>query len=213
MTVMNTVNEGYNITKKSWLSQSVFAVIFLFIFGLIMLVFFYLVSTSSALKRELSNPSGGLVITNLNSLLDDIVKNPISWTSIYLFIIFILIFGCIQIGMLQFIGINKYSTNNLSLKNYIIYPFRNGRFLPFLLLAFLESIVVGIMGAILILLQDFLYANYQTTTIKTMTDVLTNFLTWQNIVYGIGLFIILLIFVPPFFISCFAIIHDKAHYS
>ena len=213
MTVMNTVNEGYNITKKSWLSQSVFAVIFLFIFGLIMLAFSYLVSTSSALKRELSNPSEGLVITNLNSLLDSIVKNPIFWTSIYLLLIITLFLGCIQIGMLQFIGINKYSTNNQSLGTYFIYPFKNGRLIPFLFLAFFESLVIGIIGAILILLQDVLYANYQTTTIKTMTDVLTNFFTWQNLVYSISSFIILLIFVPPFFISCFAIIHDKAHYS
>ena len=210
---MNTVNEGYNITKKSWLSQSVFAVIFLFIFGLIMLAFSYLVSTSSALKRELSNPSEGLVITNLNSLLDSIVKNPIFWTSIYLLLIITLFLGCIQIGMLQFIGINKYSTNNQSLGTYFIYPFKNGRLIPFLFLAFFESLVIGIIGAILILLQDVLYANYQTTTIKTMTDVLTNFFTWQNLVYSISSFIILLIFVPPFFISCFAIIHDKAHYS
>ena len=212
LAVINTVKNGIDITKKGWFSQSVYAIIFSFFFGLIIVPFSFLVAIASVMRGDISNTSQGPVITNLNQFLDDFVKNPFFWASIYLLLLVGLTFVCILIGMLQFIGMKKYNTEPLSLEENLKYPFKNGRFIPFLLLAFLESIVIGIIGGLLTILRDALDLN-KVITVNSISDVINNFFTWQNMVYLIVSLVVYLILIPPLLISCFAIIHDKAKFD
>ena len=212
MNVTTTVNDGYNITKKGWFTQSVFAIIFSFIFGLVVIPFAFFVAIATALRGDYTATSSGPVITNFNQFIDDISANPIFWFSIYLLLLVGLTFICILIGMLQFIGTKKYSSNGLSLEEYLKYPFKNGRIYAFILLAFLESIVSILVGGILTIFREALDLN-KTVTVNSISDVIDNFLTWQNILYLVVSLIVFLILFPPLLISCFAIVHDETKFN
>ena len=212
MTVMNTVNEGYQMTKKSWFSQAVYTIVFSVIFSLIMIPFAFLVAIGAFLRGDLIDQTTQLNITTFSELLDDIVAHPVFWFSIYLLVLVAIIFFSMALGMVQFIGIKKFKNEPLNLEDSIKYPFTNGRFLPFLLLGFLESILVGILGVLMYIVRDFLDLN-TTTTVTSLNDVINNFLTWQNIVYLILTVVVYLIVIPPYIISCLSIIEDKSRYN
>lgn len=212
MDIMNTVNEGYQITRKSWFSQAVYAIVFSFIFSLVIIPFAFLVAIGAVLRFGTTTTNETINITTFTQLLDDVIAQPFFWGTIYLLTLVGVILVSMAIGMLQYIGLRKYENNGLSLEDSLKHPFVNGRFLPFILLGFLESILIGIIGAIMYLARDFLNLN-QTVTINSLNDVISNFLTLENIVYLVLQLIIYLIVIPPFMISCLSIIDDKSRYN
>ena len=212
MTIMDTVSDGYTMTKKSWFSQAVYAIIFSFIFSLIIIPFAFLVAIGAVLRGDLTDSNSQLRINTLNALIDDIIANPFFWITMYLLILVVLIFVSILIGMLQNIGLQKYNNNGYSLEDNIKFPFHTKRLFPFILLAFLESIIITVVGGFLNLTRDFLNLNDQ-PVVNSLDDLLNNLLTLENLVYTIISVILFLIVIPPFMISCLAIVEDKATYN
>lgn len=212
MDIMNTVNEGYQITRKSWFSQAVYAIVFSFIFSLVIIPFAFLVAIGAVLRFGTTTATGTINITTFTELLDDIIAEPFFWLTIYLLMLVSVVLLSMAIGMLQYIGLRKYENNGLSLEDSLKRPFVNGRFIPFVLLGFLETILMGIVGGALYLVRDFLNLD-QTTVATSLNDVISNFLTIENIVYLLLQLIIYLIVIPPFMISCLSIIDDKSRYG
>ena len=212
MNIMTTVNDGYSITKKSWFTQAVYGIIFSTIFGLIIMPFAFLVAIAAVLRGDLTNDNTNLALDTFNKLIDDIIAQPFFWLSIYLLSLVCIIFVTMLLGMIQLIGIKKFNNESFTLEDNIKYPFRLNNLLPFILLAFLESIVFVIIAGFLNLFRDFLDLN-TTTTVSSLSDLINSFFTWQNILYLIVSIIIYLIFIPPYLISCLSIAENKAKYN
>lgn len=212
MSIMNTVNEGYTITKKSWFAQTVYVIVFTFIFSIIIIPFSFLVAITAVLRNDYNNGNMDVAINTFNDLIDDMVANPLFWITVYLLILVMMVFISMLLGMVQLIGKKNFSHENGSLEDSIKHPFRTQRLLPFILLAFLESIVIAIVGVFLNFVRDFLNLN-TTTTVESLNDVINNFISLENIAYMIISLAIFLIFIPPFMISCLAIAEDKAKYN
>ena len=212
MTIMHTVNEGWEMTKKSWFSQAVYSIVFIFIVSFVIIPFAFLVAIGAVLRFGTTTANDTINITTFTQLLDDIIAEPFFWGTIYLLFLVSVILFSMALGMIQYIGLRKFDNNGLSLEDSLKYPFTQGRFLPFILLGFLESILMGIVGAIMYLARDFLNLN-QTVTINSLNDVINNFLTIENIVYLVLQVVIYLVVIPPFLIGCLSIIEDKTRYN
>ena len=212
MSITKTMNEGFLITKKSWFTQAVYSIIFSVIFFLIMIPFAFLLAIGSVLRSGTTDSNSQIVITTFNELIDDIINNPLFWISIYLLFLVMLIFISILIGMLQIIGIKKFNNEITSLEDNLKISFHKNTLFPFIVLAFIETIAIAIIGGIMTLLRDFLNLNNQ-ATVNSLDDFINNFLTVENILFIIISIIVLLIVIPPYLISCLAIVEGKASYN
>lgn len=212
MSIINTVNEGYTITKKSWFTQMVYTIVFSFIFSIIIVPFTFLVAIASVLRSDYNNGTVNMTINTFNEFVDDVSANPLFWFSVYLLILVIMVFVTMLLGMIQLIGLKKFKNENGSLEDNIKFPFRTQRLLPFILLAFIESIIIAIIGIFLNAVRDFLDLNTFATP-GSLNDVINNFISLENIAYMIITLVIYLIFIPPFMIACLAIAEDKAKYN
>ena len=209
---MTTVNDGYTITKKSWFTQAVYAIVFSFIFSIIIIPFSFLVAITSVLRDDYNNGTINMTINTFNDFIDDVAANPLFWITVYLLILVVMIFVTMLLGMVQLIGIKKFKNENGSLEDNLKFPFRTQRLFPFILLAFLESIIIAIIGVFLNFVRDSLDLNTVATP-ESLNDIINNFIALENIAYMVITLVIYLIFIPPFMISCLAIAENKAKYN
>lgn len=212
MAIMETVSDGYTMTKKSWFTQMVYMIVYMFIFTLILVPFAFLVAISSVLRTGSTDNTLVLQINSLSALIDDIIAQPFFWLTIYLLLLVFTILASILVGMVQIIGLQKFKNQPLSLEDNIKFPFHTKRLLPFIVLGFLESIVMVIIALITSEIRIFLDLN-SVQAPNSFNDFINLTFTWQNITYTIISAIIFLIVVPPFVISCLAVTEDQATYD
>jgi len=183
MQVKNAIYQGFRATRISWITETIYLLLFGLVVGVILLPFSFLVAIASVdLPAEVTDP---------------LELGWFFWGSVALLVFVADLFTLMIIGMVQKIGVDKNNGISHSFESLVQYPFRNGRFTSFLLLSLITSVIGGVLGIIVYLLDNWL-------------NIYSNNILYDDWILGIAEVIVLLILTPPILIATYSIIRDDS---
>jgi len=183
MTVRNSLNNGFNMVRLSWIWEIIYLITFGLIMSVILLPFAFLVAIASVgIGDDVTNPfEFGLFF----------------WASVLVLSYVSILFIVMMVGMIQKIGEDKSRGVLLEMEDLIKYPFQYGRFQAF---AFLALITLAIYGGLNLLLLGG----------QQLFSIYSNDAVWDDWLWTILQIVVFLVITPPFIMACHRIIKDQS---